>query len=213
MRVFPDRPALYDFAATCIADALREALAARGLGCAALSGGSTPAPAYDLLARRDLDWTRVSFALVDERRVPLANPASNEALLRRTLAPALARGARILPLRAENESAYAELDIDIALLGMGSDGHTASWFPGAERLGEALDPASTRDVIAIHAPRAAGCADRLTLTFAAIARARRIVLLIAGTDKRAVFEAAANAGAPVAALFALGDKFEACWAP
>jgi 6-phosphogluconolactonase len=206
--------------------ALRAGLAARGAAAAALSGGTTPAPAYEALAARALDWPRVTFALVDERWVAPSDPGSNEGMLRRTLKPALEGGATLLPMWSESanhfagaeaaEAAHAALDLDIALLGMGGDGHTASWFPGSPQLSEALSLGSQRSLIAVDAPGAAGASQRLTLSFAAIARARGLILLITGEDKRARLEEAARQEpheAPVAALLrACADRLAILWA-
>jgi 6-phosphogluconolactonase len=211
LRAYEDRPTLMQAAADTLAEALQSALDARGEACVALSGGSTPEPAYALLAGRDLDWARIKIALVDERFVPPDHEASNERMLRRALAPAIAHGAHLLPMyapapdmrdAAERANAlYAPLTIDLALMGMGEDGHTASWFPGAAALSAALDVNNPRTVIAIHAPQAAGAAERLTLTFSALCRAARVALLITGSAKRSVLEHAREPSlAPVAAL-------------
>lgn len=206
-----------------LGEAITQALTLRGAACVALSGGTTPAPAYRKLAARDLDWRRVRFALVDERFVPVEHEASNERMLHAALKPALDQGAALIPMyapamtpeaaAAHADSIYALLEIDIALMGMGGDAHTASWFPGA--LDRVLDPANPRSVIAVTAPGAAGSAERLTLTYAKLSRARRLLLLIAGEDKRAVLEAATHASpgaAPVAALFNLNAPLEILWA-
>ena len=210
-------------AAQRLAEALTQALTLRGAACAALSGGTTPAPAYRKLAARDLNWRRVSFALVDERFVPVGHEDSNEGMLRAALAPGLERGATLVPMyapattleaaAARADAAYAQLDIDVALMGMGADAHTASWFPGA--LGDVLDPANPRSVIAVTAPGAAGAASRLTLTLSKLSRAHRLLLLIAGKDKRAALEAAMHAppdAAPIAALLGLDAPLEIMWA-
>lgn len=206
-----------------IASALRAAIAKKGQACAALSGGSTPEPAYRLLAQADIDWPRVTLLLVDERFVPAHHEASNEAMLRRALAPALEAGTQLLSMVGTGstlaeaadaaDALYAPHHIDIALMGMGEDAHTASWFPGVAD--EALR--SPRTVVAVHAPNAFGSAERLTLTRAAVAESDAIVLLITGDAKRARLDAALRepiAQAPVAALF--GDDAhppEVFWAP
>jgi len=226
LQTFESRDALMQAAAGEIIRDLGQAVALRGQACAALSGGTTPAAAYERLAASNLDWPKITFVLVDERFVPPSDPASNEALLRRTLARALAHGARLAPMYAADASLdeaaaradalYAPLHIDVALMGMGEDAHTASWFPDADRLREALDPSSAANVIALRAPSAAGSRDRLTLTRATLARAGGVVLLIAGDDKRARLDwalARPPESAPVTALFQGGPNPRVFWAP
>lgn len=223
LSIFPSREALIEATTQRLAEAITQALTLRGAACVALSGGTTPAPVYRKLAARELDWRHVSFVLVDERFVPVEHEASNEGMLRAALGPALDHGAALVPMyapaltheaaAARANTVYAPLEIDIALMGMGADAHTASWFPGA--LGDALDPVNPRSVVAVTAPGAAGAVERLTLTLAKLARARRLLLLITGEDKRAALEAAARSApsaAPIAALFNLGAPLEILWA-
>ncbi len=221
---FLSRDALMQAAADALAVALEAGVNARGHACAALSGGTTPEPAYAMLAAKELDWPKVTFALVDERFVPPDHEASNERLLRRALAPALDKGATLLPMyayEANLEAAAARAngldaprEIDIALLGMGEDGHTASWFPGAAELGKALDPATAESVIAVNATQAAGAPERLTLTRAALMRAHALVLLITGPAKADVLrQAAAGVDYPIGALLAPpAPPLRALWA-
>lgn len=220
IREFATREALMSAAAERIAKALQNGISERGEAVAALSGGSTPEPAYAQLATLKLDWPRVTFMLVDERFVPLSDLASNEALLRRALEPALAAGAKLLPMytnctdaeeaAARADKLYSAQHIDIALMGMGGDGHTASWFPQSPHLGLALS--DQRSVIAVHAPGAAGSADRLTLTRRAIGDASSVALLITGDEKRRVLEDRSRARLPIDRLFDLPVTPEVLWA-
>jgi len=213
LTTFTSRESLIEAATERLATALRAGIAANGEAWAALSGGSTPEPIYRALAAQTLDWTKITFALVDERNVPLSSPASNEALIERTLAAAFDAGAEVKPMYFAAETVgmaadyaellYAPLSFDIALMGMGEDGHTASWFPSARGLDDALSEKTRRSVVAINAPQAQGSAERLTLTRNALKRSRALLLVITGDAKRARLEQALAAqDAPVAALFA-----------
>lgn len=220
---FETRESLMHAAAARIAMALEQGISERGEGFAALSGGGTPEPAYEKLANFALDWRSVTFLLIDERLVPPEHAASNEGLLRRTLAPALAAGAKLLPMYAggvtQSEAAnradalYADKPIDVALMGTGGDGHTASWFPQSPELAAAVAPNTPRNVLAVDAPGAAGSSHRLTLTRAALARARSVVLLITGAEKRQLLEDEARAKLPIDALFELPAPTHVLWAP
>jgi 6-phosphogluconolactonase len=220
---FPTRDLLMRESASRIANALKQGISERGEGYAALSGGSTPEPAYAALATLDLDWSRVTFLLVDERFVPPTDISSNEKMLRRALAPAFAAGAKLLPMysdgvslddaAARSDATYADAPIDIAVMGVGGDGHTASWFPQSQQLPAALDLDNARSVIAVTAAGAAGSAERLTLTRSALARATQIDVLITGDKKRALLEDAGRAGLPVNCLISLPLGVTVLWAP
>lgn len=218
---FESREALMETTANILAESLKTGIDERGEGFAALSGGSTPGSAYETLAAMPLNWRRVTFLLVDERFVPPSDPASNESMLRRTLAPALAAGARVLPMYADGatlseaadhaDALYADKPIDVAILGMGNDGHVASWFPQSPEIASALDLNNQRSVIAVTAQGAAGSAQRLTLTLGAVARAHVTALLITGYKKRRILDEASLL--PVGALKYLRSRPVALWAP
>ena len=208
------------------ADALRRDLAT-GRARMLLSGGSTPAPAYRALANYGLDWARVQVALVDERWLPPGDADSNARLVQETLLQGRAAAAQLEPILIRDrglDESVREANrhagpASIALLGMGPDGHTASLFPGARGLAEAL--ASTDDYVSIDAT---GCAVaghfplRISLTPAGLSRARLRLLLVRGADKRKLLERAL-AGTdtlelPVRALFTLpGAPLHIHWCP
>ncbi len=183
---------------------LREAIAARGIALLVVSGGSTPKRFFQALSGETLDWTRVIVTLADERRVADDHPRSNAKLVRETLLVADAAKAEFAPLAdarlsAEYELAAANARVarlpapaDLVVLGMGDDGHTASWFPGAVGLADAMDISARAPVAAITAPGAAE--PRLTLSGRVLLRARKIALQIEGPDKLATLAKALGDG-------------------
>jgi 6-phosphogluconolactonase len=183
---------------------LRDAIATRGAALLVVSGGKSPARFFDVLSNIDLDWPRVAITLADERRVADDSPRSNARLVRERLLQNRAHAATFTPLAdvrlpQDRELAAASARIanlptpaDVVVLGMGDDGHTASWFPGAEGLAEAIDPGSRQlvaPIVAADAPE-----PRLTLTGRVILRAKAIALEIQGEAKLATFETALEPG-------------------
>ncbi|MCT7374038.1 6-phosphogluconolactonase [Chelativorans salis] len=191
---------LADALADTVAERLEGAIAARGTAVIAVSGGSTPPPFFKALSRRKLNWARVTVTLADERFVPSQSGRSNARLVTQNLLQNDAARAGFIGLyhNREDVEAAAEmadravgalpLPLDVAVLGMGTDGHTASFFPDAENLDELLDPAGDRHVLPVHAPSAVE--PRLTLSMPLICNARLVALHIEGADKRKVLEAA-----------------------
>ena len=166
----------------------------------ALSGGSTPAPAYEQAARLRLDWSGMHIWFGDERAVPPTDERSTYRLVRGTLLDALSRLPETHRIRGElgaEEAArrYDEelegITLDLALNGIGPDGHTASLFPHAP----ALDEPERRAVAA--QPGLEPFVDRVTLTPPVFAGARVLVYLVAGEGKaNAVRRAFAEAPSP-----------------
>lgn len=211
---------------------LQEAVTRRGTASLAVSGGSTPRALYQQLAREKLDWEKVTIVLADERWVEPGEAGSNESFVRSTLLTGRAEKARFIPLKAPGDTPVEGLQtvekrlsdirfpLDAAILGLGNDGHTLSWFPHAQGLENALRKDGSR-VAAITARKSAVTGDhlhRITLTLAALQGVSLCALLIRGEDKRAAFEAAVQPGpvedAPVRALLTHETiTLETYWSP
>ena len=215
-----------DAAAAVLAGSLRATLARDARAALVVSGGTTPGPVFRRLARVPLDWQRVTVLPSDERWVPPDDADSNERLLRGTLLTDEAATASLAGLYRDGTDpagACAALERDwpglplpfaACLLGMGADGHFASLFPDFAGLDDALAPDGDAHFVPV-ATRASPH-PRISLTLAALARSREIVLLFFGEEKRQVFESARRGatGLPVAALLARSPApLSVVWAP
>lgn len=211
-----------------VAEALSAAIAARGAASIAVSGGSTPKVFFQDLSTRPLDWEKVTITLVDERFVPADNPRSNHLLVDANLLQNKAKAACFVPLyhgvaSVEDAAVLAtektkEIGdpFDVVILGMGGDGHTASFFPGGNNLRVALDSKTPRGIITMEAEGAGE--ERLTFTFSSLQDARLLVLHIEGESKKDVLERAEAAGdeteMPIrAVLRRAASPVEIYWAP
>jgi 6-phosphogluconolactonase len=191
------------------AERLAQAIEKRGAALLVVSGGTTPVRYFHALASQPIDWSRVAITLADERRVPDDDRRSNARLVREALLRDHAAEAQFSPLadsRLEEDLELAAANAriaalpspaDLVILGMGEDGHTASWFPGAEGLVEAVDPGARALVAPIRAPGAAE--PRLTLTGHVILRAHAIALHIEGEAKAQTLARALGDG-PIEAM-------------
>jgi len=182
-----EKEALARTGADWVAKHLVEAVAGGQRASLALSGGSTPGPVYRELAKRDVPWALVDFYFVDERFVPPDHPESNYLLAEEALFKPLGVGPhqifRMQGERADREQTardYARQlppELDVVVLGMGEDGHTASLFPGHEALQE-----KERRVLAVVGPKPPPW--RLTLTLPVLQSARKVLGLVSGAGKR-----------------------------
>ncbi|WP_304640623.1 6-phosphogluconolactonase [Pseudomonas sp.] len=196
----PSAEAHADALARRVAGALRAVLDARGSATLALSGGRSPEGFLKRLDRETLDWSKVTVTLVDERWVPPDHPDSNEGMVRRCLPVALAN-ARWIPLYRgqdpEQDALQAErmlgglMPVDVLVLGMGPDGHTASLFPGMPGLEEAL-PVKAPELVRAIPPDGERKA-RITMTGRALHQAKLLLLQINGEEKREVLRRAFSA--------------------
>ena len=206
---FNDSSTLVAVLAAKVAELLRVGIRERGRASLAVSGGTTPMPFFAALSELVLDWEQVTITLADERWVDPAEADSNEHLARHHLLRNRAAVARFVGLKTsaatavqgeqecEDRLALVPRPFDALILGMGNDGHTASLFPQAAKLDEALSPDSGRLCMAITPPAAPH--ERMTLTLPALLHSRQIILHIAGAGKRAVYEQAMADG-PVAQM-------------
>jgi 6-phosphogluconolactonase len=208
--IFDDGPSMAEALADRVAAMLRLDLSQRGEASLVVPGGKSPVAFFRALARRDLNWARVTVTLADERWLPPEHPDSNAGLVQANLLQGPAAAARFVPLYGGEASPEAGLEacaarlagiaqpFDVVLLGMGEDGHFASLFPGAAGLADLL--AEEGPVLAaVHPPAAPH--PRLSLTLATLLDARQVLVQIQGPRKAAVIEAAADgAQFPIAAL-------------
>ena len=165
-----------------------------------VSGGRSPVALFECLAALELPWDRVRVGLVDERLVAPGDAHSNATLVRRHLLRG-ASGAAVFDDLLEpgldldgcvaraNARAPRPGPATLTVLGMGDDGHTASWFADAPELEQAFDPARDAPYLALH-PRSAPYA-RISLSLRAVLDSACLALLLDGDVKRAVFERAA----------------------
>ncbi|MBN1378061.1 MAG: 6-phosphogluconolactonase [Gammaproteobacteria bacterium] len=201
---FSDRQSMVEQLTAAITVQMQKAISERNRASLVVSGGETPKSLFTQLSRQRLEWDKVTITLADERWTDTSSVQSNEYLVRSTLLVNEAAEACFIGLKSDHDSATtAEKDcenalraiespFDVVLLGMGDDGHTASLFPGANRLSEALDMRSDLRVLAITPeplPKQAPF-ERMSMTLPCLLNSRWMVLLIAGNDKLSVYNSA-----------------------
>ncbi|MBL8612879.1 MAG: 6-phosphogluconolactonase [Myxococcales bacterium] len=188
-------------ATTRISRYLREGVTDRGGATIALSGGSTPKATYELLAKEPIDWTKVQFFFVDERAVPPDHERSNFRLAKSAwLDPAKVPEKNVFRMPADEADAaaaakrYEDLvranvrlkkdglpNIDVVVLGIGDDGHTASLFPKRPEV-------DVTDRLVVAVPAEGDREARLTMTAPLLEHARASVILAVGKSKHLPLE-------------------------
>ncbi|MGF1607625.1 MAG: 6-phosphogluconolactonase [Rhodothalassiaceae bacterium] len=199
-RQFGSRKDLVPAVARFIAERLERSIERNGRAGLVVSGGSTPKLVYPKLSQAKIAWEKVVVTLSDERIVPRTHEASNEGIVRRMLLQNEAEKAEFLSLLTNDKHPKdAEKTVEsrfelmpwptaVTLLGMGTDGHTASLFPQDASLAAALDRDSGRLAKAVLLPKPPPEAPyhRMTLTVPALLKTEQIILLITGEEKQDV---------------------------
>ena len=204
---YPDREMMMIDLANKLAGELNSILMHEESATLVVPGGTTPGPIFDVLCAAVLDWDRVFVMLSDKRLVPETSDRSNTKLLKERLLINRAAAATYLPLYGDAEfpeeklNVLAEaikpaLPISVLLLGMGTDMHTASLFPGADKLTEAM-AANAPILLPMRAPGAPE--PRITLSAHVLAGAIETHIVITGTEKRAALERARHMNDPIKA--------------
>ncbi len=214
---YPDCDMMFIDLANKLAGELENALFHKERVSLAVPGGTTPGPVFDELCAADLDWSRVDVILTDERQVPPDHDRSNERLLRERLFVSRAEAASFVRLVPEDDDASQEVErlsallpIDVLVLGMGADMHTASLFPGSPDLPSALDR-SAPPIMAVAASE--GLENRITLTAPVLSSAISTHVLIRGDDKKAALEKAQASGLLEAPIKVVLGHADVHWAP
>jgi 6-phosphogluconolactonase len=203
-RDFADRADLAKALADAVADNLKAGLAERGTASIAVSGGSTPAKFFAALGKKkDVDWENVVVTLVDERWVSEISDRSNAGLVNEKMLQGPAASAKFIPLYTGGDApdaaaiketianvASVPSPFDAVILGMGNDGHTASFFPGGDTLDAALT--GSADALAIRAPGAGE--PRVTLSLGRLLKTRALYLHIEGEEKAETLQRALSPG-------------------
>lgn len=226
-RSFADKTTLAKELAESVADKIRAAIAERGSAAIAVSGGSTPGKFFTALGKtKDIEWDKVSVTLVDERWVPETSDRSNALLVNEKMLQGPAAVARFFPLYSGGDAPTADAiaktnalvgslpkPFAAVILGMGNDGHTASFFPGGNTLDEALT--AEGPVVALEAPGAGE--PRVTFTLPRLLETDALYLHIEGDEKANTLDKALSDGPvadmPVRAVLRSGAPVTVYWCP
>lgn len=194
-----------NFVAAEVVGLLAEAIQDRQGAVLAVSGGRSPILLFEALSLQSIAWNLVTVLLVDERWVLPDDDRSNENLVRTHLIQRQAASAKFISVRLAGDTpALAALSlsamfanqtglvdcVDVVLLGIGDDGHTASWFPRSRELALCLVSSNAFEAVSAEEGREA----RVTMTLPLVAAARQVFISAAGVSKRAILLKAQQAG-------------------
>ena len=190
---YPNRSTLFHVLATTVAQELAAQLNTADYATLAVPGGTTPAPFFEQLNQVALDWDKIRITLTDERLVEEDHERSNARLLKNSLLQNKASTATFVPLYTQGHLVSTETltsikPLTVVVLGMGTDGHTASLFPKANELIAALDPNNPALSSIIHAPSVPE--PRISLTWSLLSSAQHLHILITGAEKKTVLQQA-----------------------
>ena len=193
-----------------IATKLQQAIENKGQAVLALSGGSTPIPLFQELAKLELAWSKVVVTLVDERWVPMHDELSNGKSIHDHFLIKLNETPKFVPLftfgpasmcaessllsvlleycRCTGSTPAKPAEFDVVILGMGGDGHFASFFPDAENVHDLVNPNCERELLTCHSPSSQ--VARVTWSLPMLLNCDFLALHITGDDKKDVFEKA-----------------------
>ena len=174
-----------------IAASLSASINLNGYASFVVCGGSSPLPLYDNLSNKDLDWSKVSIFLGDDRVVPSDHQDSNNYLIQLHLLKNNASSASFYPL---NDSKITIKDIrrpfDVVLLGLGNDGHFASLFPAQLNNALAFDAYASPSIIVSDQDLGSPSHKRISMNLSMLIDAKRCILLVPNSDKRKIVERA-----------------------
>ncbi|MDC3124317.1 6-phosphogluconolactonase [Gammaproteobacteria bacterium] len=192
-QIFADTETLDEALAQYVEGVLLEAVGVRGKASLVVSGGSTPRGFFKRLAQKPLPWQKIEITLADERWVPVDHPDSNEKQLRAILPEKISN--RFLSLRGEGEDALAQAaflnkrlvnhpPFDVVILGMGTDGHTASLFPDAPQFSKGLDTTNPNACLVVDPPQAPH--QRISMSLGRLLRSQQVIVHLTGAQKAEV---------------------------